>query len=159
MSRMRRIRWSVPALTALVVTACMPNVQQPDVWLTGARLVSLGVGGGVMDVELGVYNPNDFVVRAGGLTYDVDFESPGGDGWLDLAEGRFDEALRIQPGDTASVVVPVEFSYGGLGAVIRGLLDQGSFEYRVNGLIAVEEPIVRDIRYRHTGTVTPRGVR
>lgn len=159
MSRIRRSKAGVAAFAVLLATACVPRVEQPEVWLSGARLVSLGISGGVLDVELGVYNPNDFVVRARGLTYDLDFESPEDGGWLDLAEGRFDEDLRVEPDDTASVVVPVEFSYGGLGAAIRALLERGSFEYRVSGQIAVEEPVLRDLRYRHTGTVTPDEVR
>lgn len=160
MNGMRRITRGTLAAALLALTAaCMPKVEQPDVWLLGARLVSLGISGGVIDVELGVHNPNGFPVRAGGLTYDLDFEDEEGDGWLDVAEGRLEENLRIQAGDTASVVVPVEFSYRGLGGAIRGLLDRGSFEYRVTGLVAVEEPVVRDIRYRHSGTVTPGGVR
>lgn len=159
MNRMRRSIVGTAALTALLATACIPRVEQPDVWLSAVRLVSLGISGGVLDVELGVYNPNDFVIRGGGLTYNLDFESPDGEGWLDLAEGSFQEDLRVEAGDTATVVVPVEFSYGGLGAAIRALLERGSFEYRVSGQIAVEEPVVRDLRYRHTGTVTPNDVR
>jgi LEA14-like dessication related protein len=157
MNGLRRIMIVVLALGLPV--ACAPKVSQPDVWLSGARLVSLGIRGGVLDVELGVYNPNGFMIRAGGLTYDLDFEDPEGDGWLDFAEGRLEESLRIPAGDTASVVIPVEFSYRGLGGAVRGLLDRGSFEYRVDGLVAVEQPVVRDIRYRHSGTVTPGGVR
>lgn len=156
-----RMRRAVPLLLLLttLVAGCVPRIQQPEVWMTGARLVSLGIRGGVIDVELGVFNPNDFPVRADGLTYDLDFQDPGGEDWLDFAEGRVDERLRVQSGDTVSVVVPVEFSYGALGSAIRGLLDRGSFEYRVSGVVAVEEPIVRDIRYRHSGTVTPDGIR
>ncbi len=147
------------ALGLLTASACAPKVSQPDVWLSGARLVSLGIRGGVIDVELGVYNPNRFAIRAGGLTYDLDFEEPEGDGWLDFAEGRWQEGFRIGAGDTASVVIPVEFSYRGLGSAVRGLLDRGSFGYRVDGLVAVEQPVARDIQYRHSGTVTPGGVR
>ena len=156
-----RTRRVVPLLVLLtvLVAGCVPRIQQPEVWMTGARLVSLGLRGGVIDVELGVYNPNDFPVRTDGLTYDLDFQDPGGEAWLDFADGRVDERLRVLSGDTVSVVVPVEFSYGALGSAIRGLLDRGSFEYRVSGVVAVEEPMVRDIRYRHSGTVTPSGVR
>ena len=157
-----RTRRVVPILAVLLtvsVSGCVPRLQQPEVWMTGARLVSLGIRGGVIDVELGVHNPNDFPVRADGLTYDLDFRDPDGEDWLDFAEGRIGERLRVAAGDTASVVVPVEFSYRALGDAIRALLDRGSFEYRVSGVVAVEEPIVRDIRYRHAGTVTPSGVR
>jgi LEA14-like dessication related protein len=167
MKTMRRNRFSssgvlVAALVVLttgLTTACAMNVEQPDVWLSGARLVSLGLRGGTLEVELGVYNPNRFMIRSAGLTYNLDFEDPSGDGWLDFAEGRFEERLRIPAGDTASVVVPLEFSYRGLGGAVRSLLDRGSFHYRVEGLVAVEEPIVRDIPYRQSGTVTPGGVR
>jgi LEA14-like dessication related protein len=145
----------VAALTAVLVSSCVRRVEQPDVWLNGARLVSLGITGGVIDVELGVYNPNSFVVRAGGLSYDLDFEDPGGEDWLDFAEGRIDDLVPVP----ATVVVPVEFDYRGLGAAVRALLERGSFQYRVSGLVAVEEPVVRDIRYRHSGTVTPDGIR
>ncbi len=146
-------------MLALLASGCWPRIDQPEVWLTGARLVSLGISGGVLDVELGIYNPNDFEVRADGLTYDLDFEDPDGEDWLDFAEGRIDELMPVPAGDTVTVVVPVEFSYRGLGAAVRGLLERGSFEYRVSGVVAVEEPIVRDIRYRHGGTVTPDGIR
>jgi LEA14-like dessication related protein len=149
----------VAALTAVLVSSCVRRVEQPDVWLNGARLVSLGITGGVIDVELGVYNPNSFVVRAGGLSYDLDFEDPGGEDWLDFAEGRIDDLVPVPARDTATVVVPVEFDYRGLGAAVRALLERGSFQYRVSGLVAVEEPVVRDIRYRHSGTVTPDGIR
>jgi LEA14-like dessication related protein len=158
MSGLRRV--TIPALALLLTaTACAPRVSQPDVWLAGARLVSLGLRGGVIDVELGVYNPNGFMIRAGGLTYHLEFEDPGGDDWLEFAEGRWEEGLRIPAGDTATVVIPVEFSYGGLGGAVRGLMERGSFEYRVEGVVAVEVPVMRDIRYRHTGTVAPGGVR
>lgn len=146
-------------LLVLVAAVCVPRIEQPQVWLSGARLVSLGIRGGVIDVELGVHNPNRFMLRADGLTYDLKVQSPDGGDWLDFAEGRVDETLRVEPGDTAAVVVGVEFSYSGLDGAIRGLLDRGSFEYRVSGLVAVEEPVVRDVSYQHTGTVTPDGIR
>jgi LEA14-like dessication related protein len=146
-------------LVALLTSACIPKVEQPEVWLAGARLASLGLSGGVVDVELSVYNPNRFALRASGLTYDLDLEEPGEDRWLDFTEGRFQEDLEVASGDTAVVVVPVEFDYGELGRALRSLLERGSFDYRVSGMVALEGPVQRDIRYRHAGQVTPDGVR
>lgn len=150
-----------PGLAAvlLIATSCVPNVERPQVSLEGARVASLGLSGGVVDVRLSVYNPNRFDLRASGLTYDLDFEDPDGGGWFDFTEGRLDEDLEVAAGDTAMVVVPVEFTYRGLGNVVRGLLERGTFDYRVSGLVAVEGPIRRDIRYDHTGSVTPGDVR
>lgn len=159
MTSKKRCMAMAAALTAILAASCVPRVEQPDVWLSGARLVSLGITGGVIDVELGIYNPNSFLVRAGGITYDLDFEDPGGEEWLDFADGRIDELVPVPARDTATVVVPVEFDYRGLGAAVRALLERGSFQYRVSGMVAVEEPVVRDIRYRHSGTVTPDGIR
>lgn len=159
MKRNARSTAITAALTAMLASSCVPRIEQPDVWLSGARLVSLGITGGVIDVELGIYNPNSFLVRAGGITYDLDFEDPGGEDWLDFAEGRIDDLVPVPARDTATVVVPVEFDYRGLGAAMRALLEKGSFQYRVSGLVAVEEPVTRDIRYRHRGTVTPDGIR
>ncbi|HUE76669.1 MAG TPA: LEA type 2 family protein [Longimicrobiales bacterium] len=146
-------------LLTLLTASCVPRVEQPEVSLVGARLASLGLSGGVVDVRLSVYNPNRFGLRASGLTYDLDFEDPETDGWFDFTEGRVDRDLEVASGDTAIVVVPVEFTYRGLGEIVRGLLERGTFDYRVSGLVAVEGPVRRDIRYNHTGSVTPSGVR
>lgn len=152
-------RVAIVALVAAMASSCIPKVEQPEVSVAGARLASLGLTGGVVDIRLSVYNPNRFALRASGLTYDLDFQDPSQDSWFDFTEGRLDEELEVAAGDTALVVVPVQFTYQGLGEVLRGLLDRGTFDYRVSGEVAVERPIRREIRYRHTGTVTPSGVR
>lgn len=154
-----RAKGTLVALVGLLVASCIPKVQQPEVRVAGARLASLGLSGGVVDVRMSVYNPNRFALRANGLTYDLDFESPETGEWFDFTDGRVDQRLEVDAGDTAEVVIPVEFTYRGLGEVMRGLLERGTFEYRVSGLVAVEGPIERDIRYSHNGTVTPTGVR
>jgi LEA14-like dessication related protein len=153
---MKRIA-TMAAVVAL--TACLPRVDQPEIWLAGARLSSLGLSGGTMDVELSVYNPNGFDLQASGLTYDLDLEDPSGTDWLDFTDGRLERALRVPSGDTVAVVVPVEFTYRNVSTAIRGLLEKGAFDYRVSGLVALEGPVTRDIAYRHRGTVTSGGVR
>ena len=141
-----------------LVGGCMPRVEQPEVWLGGANLAALGLSGGTVNVRLGVYNPNSFALQANGLRYDLDFRDPGSDEWLDFTEGMVDRDLRVAAGDTLEVTVPVEFSYSDLGSVLRGLLDRGSFDYRVSGTVALDGPVERDIRFRHNGKVTPGGV-
>lgn len=154
-----KARGIVIGLLTLTGASCIPRLEQPEVSLVGARLASLGLSGGVVDVRLSVYNPNRFDLRASGLTYDLDFEDPEADEWFDFTEGRLDRDLEVASGDTTIVVVPVEFTYRGLGEIVRGLLERGTFDYRISGLVAVEGPIRRDIRYDHTGSVTPSGVR
>ncbi len=157
---MSRMRSSVMAvlLTTLVV-GCIPKVQQPEVWLGGARLASIGLSGGVVEVQLSVYNPNRFTLRASGLTYDVDLEDSSGDGWIDFTEGEIDRYVEVPAGDTAMVSIPVEFDYRSLGKALRGILDRGTFDYRVSGRVALEDPIRRSFSYRHAGAVSPSGAR
>lgn len=160
--RMRGIRHGPVALAlfALLIGGCMPRVERPEVSLAGARVASLGLSGGVIDVRLSVYNPNGFRLRASGLTYDLDFENPDAEQeWLDFADGRIDRDVRIGPGETVEVTVPVEFTYRGLGDIVRGLMERGTFDYRVSGSVALEGPVRRAIPFRHSGTVTPGGVR
>lgn len=153
-----RLRLTVGLLVVLVA-GCMPKVQQPQVSLVGARIAAIGFNGGVVNVELSVYNPNRFRFRASGLTYDVDLEAPDGDGWVDFTEGRLDRRLEVAPGDTVVIEVPVEFQYRELGQAMRRLLDRGTFDYRVSGVVALEDPVRRNFSYRHAGAVTPSGVR
>lgn len=143
-----------------IVAGCLPKLERPEVWLEGARLASIGLSGGIVDVTLSIYNPNRFELRARGLTYDLDLEDGGeGGGWIDFTEGRLDRDLRVQAGDTVEISVPVEFSYSGIGRMVRGLLDRGAFDYRISGIVALEGPVRREIDYRHQGTVTSSGVR
>lgn len=157
---MNRMRISlVAAISVALAAGCIPNVKQPEVTLGGARLSSIGLSGGVVEVELSVYNPNGFALRASGITYDVDLEDPSGGGWLDFTEGRLDRDLQVGSGDTTVIAVPVEFSYRDLGQALRGMLDRGTFDYRVSGVVALEDPIQRNFDYRHAGVVSPSGAR
>ena len=156
---MNMIRGTALAAVLTVLSGCLPKVEQPEVWLGGAHLSSLGLSGGVVNVRLGVYNPNNFTLQASGLRYDLDFRSPGGDDWADFTDGVLNRDLRVPAGDTLEVTVPVDFSYGDLSNITRGLLERGSFEYRVRGTVALEGPVERDITFRHNGTVTPSGVK
>lgn len=131
--------------------ACVPSVDQPEVWLEGARLASLGLRGGVIEVRLSVHNPNRFAVQARGLSYDLEVRDPISEEWVAFTDGRLEGDFRVGSRDTTEVVVPVDFTYRGLGEAMRGLIDRGSFDYRLSGIVELQAPVRRDIRYRHAG--------
>lgn len=156
---MRRIRIAstVAALVAILLAACAPRLARPDVHLVGVRLGGLGLRGGLVYVQLGVINPNDFPLEAAGLTYDVELRDPGADGdgtWVDLAEGRFSEDVRVPARDSTVVEIPVEFTYVGASAALRSVLELGTFSYRVRGEVALSDPVRMEVPYRHSGTVS-----
>ncbi|HEX7089225.1 MAG TPA: LEA type 2 family protein [Longimicrobiales bacterium] len=147
-------------IAGLAFAGCATGLREPEVHLAGIRLGGLGLSGGVMYVRLNVVNPNDFALEAAGLTYDVELSDPAAEedgGWVDFAEGRFEEKVRVDARDSSVVEIPVEFTYTGAGAALRSLLDKGTFSYRVRGEVAVSKPVRTAVPYRHSGTVALAG--
>jgi LEA14-like dessication related protein len=140
---------------ATALTACAPRVEQPEIRLEEARLASLGVRGGVVDVRLSVHNPNRFAVEARGLTYDLEIRDPQREVWVPFTEGRIDRTLRVGARDGIEITLPVEFSYRGLGEAMRGMLDRGAFEYRLSGIVEIQAPVRRDVQYQPAGRYAP----
>ena len=118
-----------PGLVEHLAAGGSLQVQQPMHATKGQ-----GLRGGLVYVQLSVVNPNDFPLEATGLTYNLELRDPttGGDGeWVDLAEGRFGESVRVGARDSSIVEIPVEFTYTGAGAALRSILDRGTLSYRV----------------------------
>jgi LEA14-like dessication related protein len=154
---MSRTMGLVLLTASAVLASCVPRVQQPEVSLQGARLASLGLSGGVIEVRLSVHNPNRFAVETRGLTYDLALRDADRDRWVEFTEGRIDDALRVPGRETLEVTLPVQFSYRGLDEALRALITRGSFDYRLSGVVELQGPVRRDIRYQHTGRYSPSG--
>jgi LEA14-like dessication related protein len=104
---------------------------QPDVTLKDVKLTGVGLTGGSLDVVLNVYNPNNFRLDATRLTYKVMMDT------VSFATGSIDQAMTVQSKDSTTVRIPVNFSYNGLGAAGRQILNTGSVNYRVLGDLVV----------------------
>jgi len=130
---MRRL--GVLAVT-FVVAACSAlgrqAFQNPVVNLRDVRVLGLGTSGGQLEVQLGVYNPNNYRLDATRLTYRVFIGDSVG-----LASGAMDTRTTVQAGDSTIVKVPVSFTYSGLGSAATQLLRTGAVNYRVAGDVTV----------------------
>ena len=88
----------------LVVAACSAlgrqAFQNPVVNLRDVRVLGLGTTGGQLEVQLGVYNPNNYRLDATRLTYRVFV----GDS-IGLASGAMDTRTTVQAGDSTIVKV------------------------------------------------------
>jgi LEA14-like dessication related protein len=111
-------------------TFAEPVVRLKDVTITG-----LGLQGGSVDVRLSVYNPNHFSLDAVRMTYHVDVDS------IALGEGALNNRFVVAKGDSSEVSLPVKFTYAGLGAAGRSLMQSGSVNYRVRGDFTVSTPL------------------
>lgn len=109
--------------------------EEPDVQLKEVVVTGLGLTGGSVDVVLSVYNPNGYKLDALKMTYQVDVDS------IKLGDGALDGRFMVPERDSSVVRLPVRFTYAGLGAAGRALMNSGQVNYRVRGDFTVATPL------------------
>ena len=147
---MRRTMMVAAAVAMAAVSGCSSlaksSFAQPDVTLKDVKLTGVGLTGGSLDVVLNVYNPNNFRLDASRLTYKVMMDT------VNFATGSVEQALTVQSKDSTAVRIPVNFTYNGLGAAGRQILNTGSVNYRVLGDLVVATPLGNfTVPYDRTG--------
>lgn len=149
---MRRFVGFLSVAAAVVVTglagcaSLRGGFKEPLVEFRGVRVNGLGVAGGNLDVVLSVYNPNSFKLEGTRLTYRVMVDS------APIGTGALENRFTVQKGDSTVVRLPISFSYAGLGAAGRQLLQSGAVNYRVIGDVTVSTPLGNFTRpYDRTG--------
>jgi LEA14-like dessication related protein len=130
-------------------------VQNPVVHLRDVRVRGIGLNGGSLDVLLSVYNPNHYRLDATRLTYRV---ALAGDS-ITLASGALDSRFTVQDNDSTTVTIPVSFSYAGVNAAGRSILNTGAVDYHVLGDVTVGSPVGSfTVPYSSTGRFTTTGI-
>lgn len=109
--------------------------KEPDVQLRQFTITGLGLTGGSIDVVLSVYNPNGYKLDALRMTYQVDVDS------IKLGDGALDGRFVVAEKDSSLVRLPIRFTYAGLGAAGRSLIQSGTVNYRVRGDFTVGTPL------------------
>ena len=148
----RKRRFLASAAIALLIggSGCASlgraTFKEPVVTLKEFAITGLGLTGGSVDVVLSVYNPNSYKLDALSMTYRVDVDS------VKLGDGLLDGRFVVPKGDSATVRLPVRFTYAGLGAAGRSLVTAGTINYRVRGDFTVDTPLGNFTRpYDRTG--------
>jgi LEA14-like dessication related protein len=139
---MRIRKLMTPTLTAAAVlgvigcaTLGRATFEEPIVHFQEARITGLGVTGGSLEVKLSVYNPNGFRLDGTSLTYNLVVDS------VRFGAGEIKDRFTVQEKDSTVVTLPLDFTYAGVGAAGRQLLNTGSVNYRVFGDLRVGTPI------------------
>ena len=138
----RRTRIAAAAVAALAVFAIggcaslgLGGFKDPIVSFKDLRVRGLGLTGGSLDAYLSVYNPNGFRLDATRLTYNVKVgDNP-------LGTGALDSRFTVQNKDSTTVRIPIDFTYLGIGAAARSMMNQGSVPYTVTGDVTVTTPV------------------
>jgi LEA14-like dessication related protein len=154
---MRRTLVGLVAAAALAGTAACASLgrnvfREPVVNFRNVEVKGLGLSGGSLDVVLSVYNPNGFKLDATRLTYRLQVDS------IDVGTGALDREFVVQENDSSLVRLPVSFTYAGLGAAGRQLIQSGSVNYRVLGDVTVRTRLGSFTRpYSGTGRFSALG--
>jgi LEA14-like dessication related protein len=109
--------------------------QEPVVSVRDVRLNGLGLTGGSVDVALNVYNPNNYRLDATRITYRLLFDT------VAFADGAVTQQQTVQARDTLHLVIPVNFTYRGVGEAGRQILNTGTVNYRLLGDVTVGSPL------------------
>lgn len=136
---MRHIRlWSLGML-AIVLTGCgallKRDFKEPVVTFKEGRITGLGVTGGSLEVVLDVYNPNGFRLDGTRISYAISVDS------VKVGDGLYNTRFQVDKGQTSEIRLPLNFTYLGIGAAGRQLMQTGSVEYRVRGDLTVGTPL------------------
>ena len=157
---MRRLMLGAATAAIAATVACSAlgkqAFQQPIVSLKDVAVQGVGLTGGQLAVKLNVYNPNGYRLDATRLSYNVQVGDSGNG--VNLAAGTLDNQFTVQSGDSTVVTVPVSFTYAGIGAAGRQLLNSGAVPYRVNGEVTVGTVVGNfTVPYSSTGRFTAFG--
>jgi LEA14-like dessication related protein len=133
---MRRVMFGAASAAIALTAGCSAlgkqAFQQPIVHLQDVRVNGMGLTGGNLDVKLSVYNPNGYRMDATRMTYNVIV----GDS-VRFATGTVDSRFTVNGNDSSIVTIPVNFTYTGIGAAGRQMINTGGVNYRVNGDVTV----------------------
>jgi LEA14-like dessication related protein len=153
----RRSMLAAAALTVFAVAGCatlgLGGFKEPIVNFKDLRVRGLGLTGGSIDAYINVYNPNGFNLDATRLTYKVTV----GDN-AELGTGALDSRFTVQNNDSTTVRIPIDFTYAGIGAAARQMMQSGSVPYNVAGDITVGTPLGNfTVPYSGTGRFSAFG--
>ena len=154
----RRTKLAAAALVVFAIAGCaslgaLGGFQQPVVNFKDLRVRGLGLTGGSLDAYLNVYNPNGFNLDATRLTYTVSV----GDN-AQIGTGALDSRFTVQNKDSTTIRIPIDFTYAGIGAAARQMMQSGSVPYNVTGDVTVATPVGNfTVPYSGTGRFSAFG--
>ncbi len=119
-------------VSAIALSGCAPLGKKPKVQLKGVQTLTTGAKGTRLGVDVSVYNPNRFAIplESGQATLHAD---GGTAGWGALAR-----PVRLPPGKTVDVVVPVTLSMAFVQQHWMDLLSSRTLTWSVRGSVSVK---------------------
>ncbi len=151
---MIRTARSLALVVLLAGCATLKNAltfEQPQIALQQINITGMGLSGGTLDLVFDVYNPNEYRLRSTRLEVGLELAR------TDFGEALIDKPLDLSPQNHSQVVMPVRFTWAGVGAATRSLLQSQELPYGITGAVILDTPLgERRIQLQSTGTVPLR---
>lgn len=127
-------------LLVITVSSCATlrhvlTFEQPQIDLQEINVTGLGLSGGTLDLVFDVYNPNPY--RLTSTRLEVGLELAG----TYFGEALIDKPLDLSPENHSRVLMPVRFTWSGVGAAARSLLQSQELPYGITGAVLVDTPV------------------
>jgi len=127
------------------------NFEEPQIQLQEIHVTGMGLSGGTLDLVFDVYNPNQYRLRSTRLDVGLELAS------TDFGEALIDKPLDLSPQNHSRVVMPVRFTWAGVGAAARSLLQSQELPYVITGAVILDTPIgERRVQLKDSGKVPLR---
>src|SRR5712671_1101970 len=144
------------ALIGVAVSGCATlrnaiTFQKPDIALQEIDITGFGLPGGTLDLVFDVYNPNQYRLRSTRLEVGLNLAG------TDFGEALIDKPLDLSPENHSRVIMPVRFTWAGVGAAARSLLQSQELPYGITGAVILDTPVgERRVQVRSSGNVPLR---
>lgn len=123
----------------------------PQIDLQEINVTGMGLSGGTLDLVFDVYNPNQYRLRSTRLEVGLELAS------TDFGEALIDKPLDLSPQNHSRVVMPVRFTWAGVGAAARSLLQSQELPYGITGAVILDTPLgERRVQLKSKGNVPLR---
>jgi LEA14-like dessication related protein len=124
------------------------SFERPGVNLQEIQITGLGVSGGSLNLLLDVYNPNSYSLRTLRIETSVDIDG------THFGDVKLEREFTLAAERTTVVEIPMTFTWSGVGAAARNLLQQGSVNYVLDSKILLNTPIGdQTLDFRSRGVV------
>ena len=127
--------WLIITVSSCATLRNALSFKKPDVALQEIDITGLGLTGGTMDLIFDVYNANDYRIRSTRL--EVALALAG----TDFGEALIDKPLDLSPQNHSQVVMPVRFTWSGVGAAARSLFEKQELPYGLTGAVLLDTPM------------------
>jgi LEA14-like dessication related protein len=139
------------ALAACQTLGSALQFSEPDLQLKEVQLTGIGLSGGTLNLQLDVFNPNDFRLRSTRLELGIDLEN------VHFGDALLETPLELPSQQHTLVSVPVRFEWAGVGAGARGLLTRQAIHFGLSGTAFLGTPLGdRRVQVKGSGDVPLR---